>query len=306
MEFIDKIYIISLDRHKNRRESIKLDLNTAGVDDSKIEWVTAVDGNDLDINECLESNIISDTFIDPTGQLTMGIYGCSLSHQSVYKKFLETPSEIENCLILEDDATVSHTLLRMLLPNSFGYTKFIEEMDTFDWDVISLGSQLKQTEYTPTKSYVLKKAVQYPINYAAHSYIVNKNGAKKLIDSNTPIKFAADVNIHCSDINLYTTPTSYFLQKQGEYPKWLNLDLENKFKMGVMYYNNDWDLDEVVSATTIGDYNPEELLNGYRGVRISNKIETMNINWKPFTAPNGDTINGWANINLKTNKGNKL
>lgn len=301
MDCIDKIYIISLDRHKNRREYIKLDLITAGFDESKIEWITAIDGNELNIDECLENNTISDTFIDPNGGLTMGIYGCALSHKLVYKKFLETPSEIKNCLILEDDASVSHTLLRFLLPNSFGYKKFIEEMDTFDWDVISMGTQTKEIEYEPTKSYVLKKMVQYPLNYAAHSYIVNKNGARKLIDSNTPIKFAADVNIHCSDVNLYCTPSSYFLQQQGEYPKWLNLDLENKFKLGVMYSKNGWELDEVISATTIGDYKPEELSKGFKGIRISNKIKINNVNWKPFTAPNGDNIEGWANINLKTN-----
>ena len=219
--------------------------------------------------------IISDTFIDPNGGLTMGVYGCALSHQLVYKKFLETPSEIKNCLILEDDSSVSHTLLRFLLPNSFGYKKFIEEMDEFDWDVISLGTQTKQTEFEETKSYVLKKSVQYPLNYAAHSYIVNKKGARKLIDSNTPIKFIFDVNIHCGVVNLYCTPSSYFIQKQimESTLKWLNLDLENKFKLGVMYNNNGWDLDEVVSATTIGDYKAEELLTGYKGVRISNKIE---------------------------------
>ena len=157
MDCIDKIYIISLDRHKNRRKLIKLDLITAGFDESKIEWITAIDGNELDVSECLENNTISDTFIDPNGGLTMGIYGCALSHQLVYKKFLETPSEIKNCLILEDDSSVSHTLLRFLLPNSFGYKKFIEEMDEFDWDVISLGTQTKQTEFEETKSYVLKE-----------------------------------------------------------------------------------------------------------------------------------------------------
>ena len=53
MDCIDKIYIISLDRHKNRREYIKLDLITAGFDESKIEWITAIDGNELDVSECL-------------------------------------------------------------------------------------------------------------------------------------------------------------------------------------------------------------------------------------------------------------
>lgn len=301
MNWVDKIYIISLERHENRRKSILLDLVTAGFDESKIEWISAIDGNELDIHECITNNIISNTFLDPYGNLTKGIYGCALSHQLVYKKFLETSSDIQNCLILEDDASVAHTFLRVLLPNSLAYKKFLEEKDKFDWDVILMGGQEKRMEYENTNSYVLKTTKRYPINYAAHSYIITKKGAEKLIDSNTPIRFAADVNIHCSTANLYSTPSSYFLQKHGDFDKWMSLMLEQRFRLNILDTKTGWDMREIISTTSFGDYSINEVNEtSYKTAQISNKIEIDSINWNSFITPNGDEVNGWTNIHLKT------
>lgn len=300
MNWIDKIYIISLEKHQNRREFITMDLDSAGFDMSKVEWITAVNGNELDINECLTNGTISDTFLDPNGILTKGIYGCALSHQLVYKKFLETPADIQNCLILEDDASVAHTLFRVMRTNSFGYEKFLEEKDTFDWDVILMGGQEKRMEYEDTDSYILKTTKRYPLNYAAHSYMITKKGAEKLIDSNTPIRFAADVNIHCSTVNLFSTPSSYFLQKQGDFDKWMAAFLEQKFTHYILNTKVGWDMGEVISNTTFGDYIEDENIEpSYKTAQISDKIEINSLDWKPFTAPNNDVIEGWSNIHLK-------
>jgi GR25 family glycosyltransferase involved in LPS biosynthesis len=281
---------------------LQADLITAGFDESKIEWVTAIDGNELDITECLDNGIISDTFTDPYGNLSKGVYGCALSHQLVYKKFLETSSEIKNCLVLEDDACVSHTLLRLVLPNSIGYKKLIEEMNTFDWDVILMGGQKKQLEYEKTDSYVLKNPKKYPSEFAAHSYLITKKGAKALIKSNESVRFAADVNLHCSDVNLYCVPSSYFNQKLGDFPKWIVREIHDRVRGRVLFASDGQSLDESVSATTFGDYSEEELRGKpYKNAIISNKLEIISMDWKPFTAPNGDEIEGWGNIHLKTN-----
>jgi GR25 family glycosyltransferase involved in LPS biosynthesis len=300
MEWIDKIYIISLEKHKNRRESIMLDLSSAGFNMKKVEVITAVDGNNLDISECLDSGKISDTFIDPYGNLTKSIYGCALSHLAAYRKLLDSSSDIQNCLILEDDATLSHTLLRVLLPNSFSYKKLLEEKESIDWDVILLGGQEKQMEYEHTNSYVLKTTKRYPINYAAHSYIITRKGAELLIRSNTPIRFAADVNIHCSSANLYSTPSSYFLQKNGNFDKWMAVLLEQSFRFNILDRKAGWDSEEIRSTTTFGDYSIDCITGiPYKSAQISNKIDIEGINWESFIAPNGDKVNGWANIRLK-------
>ena len=301
MDWIDKIYIISLDKHNNRKKHIFADLETAGFDTTKIEWIDAVDGNKLNIDELIDSGEISPTFKDPYGFLTKSIYGCALSHQKAYKTFLNSNDDVKTALILEDDASVTHTLLRLLLTQSIAYQKFMEEKDTFDWDVIVMGGQFGKQDYVDTDSLILKKMTRYPINYAAHSYVVTKNGARKLIESNKSIQFAADVNIHCSDTNLYCTPVSYFNQKMGNMNKSLLLELDLRFRNDVLYKQENWDIEEVVSSTTYGDYKldtKDEITT--LTSRVSKKIAIESIDWKPFTTPNGDVVEDWANIHLKT------
>ena len=301
MNWIDKIYIISLERHNNRRNQIFADLHSAGFDVSKIEWIHAVDGSKLDVIKSINDGVISDTFIDPQGMLTKSVYGCALSHQKAYKQFLETAEHIKTALILEDDASVTHTLLRMCLTKETGYNKLIEEKDSFDWDVIVMGGQYKTIEHLDTNSFVLKEMKRYPVSYAAHSYVINKGGAKKLIESNSPIQFAADVNLHLSDVKLYCTPISYFSQKIGSMDKWTLVQLQSKFKYDVLYTQENWETDEIISSTSYGDYG-STINDGdvFITVGITKEMSSNinNIDFKPFKAPNGDEIDGWVNIHL--------
>lgn len=304
MKWVDKIYIISLERHEERRNTIFSDLKSVGFDTSKIEWVKAIDGNDLDIPRLVKDGVISDTFKDPSGLLTKGIYGCALSHRLIYENVLNSPN-INTALILEDDAALTHTALRTLLPNSNAYIQFEKEKDEIDWEVIMLGFASKRTDYVKIKSHVLKPMIRYPQGYAAHAYIINKGGAKKLIESNQSIQYAADVNIHCSDVNLYCTPISYFSQKNGEFDRWTISELSFNYNKYVLYNKSDGTID-YQSSTTFGDFteikNRDEYgvpRNTFMLANVSKKIDVEYIDWKPFTAPNGDVIGDWTNIHLK-------
>jgi len=303
MHWIDKIYIISLERHNNRKKQIFADLHSAGFDVSKIEWIHAVDGSKLDVIKSVNDGVISDTFRDPQGMLTKSVYGCALSHQKAYKKFLETSDKVKTALILEDDASVTHTLLRLSLTKQVAYKKLIEEKDSFDWEVIVMGGQYKTIEHLDTDSYVLKKMKRYPVSYAAHSYVINKDGAKKLIKSNSPIQFAADVNLHLSDVNLYCTPVSYFSQKVGGMDKWTLVQLQSKFKYDVLYNQENWETNEIISSTSYGDYgstiNDEDVFITV-GITKELSSDIDIIDFKPFTSPNGDLIENWVTIHLKT------
>lgn len=305
MKWIDKIYIISLDRHETRRNKVFADLRSAGFDVSKIEWIKAIDGNDLNIPQLVNNKVINPTFKDPSGLLTKGIYGCALSHQAAYKTFLSTPSNIKTALILEDDAELTHTALRTLLPNSNAYQKFEEEANEFDWEVIMMGFASRRTDYVKMKSHVLKPMLRYPEGYAAHAYLINKSGANKLVKSNQPIEFAADVNIHCSDVKLYCTPISYFSQKNGQFDRWTISELGFNFNKYVLYGDSDGTID-FQSSTTFGDYVEIKDRSGYGAphktfslANISKKVEVKSVDWESFAAPNGDVIEQWAQIHLK-------
>lgn len=311
MKWVDRIYIISLERHETRRNTLFADLRTAGFDTSKVQWIKAIDGNTLPMDILLKNGTIHPIFKDPNGLLTKAIYGCAISHQLVYRDFLSTDN-IETALILEDDASLTHTGLRTLLPQSDAYQKFEEEKNTFDWDVIFVGGASKIMPYHGIQSYVMKPMVRYPEGFAAHSYIINKSGAEKLIKSNQSIQFAADVNIHCSGAKIYCTPISYFSQKVGELDRWTTTELHQTYVSNVLNKHNGGGNDNL-SSTTYGDVLGEisktdytaEKGKSFKSLHVSRKVDVDYVDWKPFIAPNGDEINGWTNIHLQI-KNNEL
>ena len=147
MKFVDRVYIISMHKHGIRRQNLYNDLLSAGFSNDKIEWVQAIDGNELDIDELLDENKISHKFIDPNGALTKSIYGCALSHQLAYEKFLKTDDTIKTALILEDDAALTHTALRSLISGSGkGYDMLVDDVETINWGVIQVGSWSQKIE----------------------------------------------------------------------------------------------------------------------------------------------------------------
>jgi len=301
MEFVDKIYIISLEKHSIRKEIITADLDSAGFDSSKIEWINAIDGNTIDIGKSIEDKKIDTTFKDPSGVLTKSIYGCAMSHNMVYKKFLELPDD-KIALVLEDDASVTHTLLRLLLTKSFGYTTLMKEIDEVNWDVLLMGGQEQRIEISPSSKFTIKPAKKYPRTFAAHSYLITKTGAEKLLESNECIQFAADVNIYCSDVRLYCTPISYFTQKVGTFEKYTLTRLDKEFGMFLMVHDGNLALgEEIISSTTYGDFSFEETdnISLYRTTSLSMKLDVDSVNWDSFIAPNGDEVENWANIKLK-------
>ena len=306
MKWVDRIYIISLERHANRRKRLYADLRSAGFDTSKIELINAVNGNDLDIDKLINEGAISDTFVDPNGLLTKSIYGCAISHQIAYGRIMNS-DDVETALILEDDAALTHTGLRTLIPNSNAYQKLLEESDKFDWDVIFVGGASRIMPYHNIDSHVLKPMVRYPKGYAAHSYIVNKMGVMKLMDSNRSIKFAADVNIHCSGAKIYCTPISYFSQKVASLDRWTISEMHQNYVSNVLNVDNDEGNDNL-SSTTYGDVFNQIDVDDYTGgkgnsfntAHISKQILVNSIDWNSTSLPNGDIVEGWTNIHLKT------
>lgn len=300
MEFVDKIYIISLETHVLRKQIITADLDSAGFDMDKVEWIDAIDGTQLDINQCIKDDKINPTFRDPHGILTKSIYGCSMSHNTVYERFLKTSDDYKTALVLEDDASITHTLLRLLLTKSFGYKMFRDELKTVDWDVLMLGGQEKVMEYEESSNSILKPVRRYPQTYAGHSYMINKNGAEKLLENNQKIQYAADVNLYTSNVNLYCTPTNYFEQKTGALSKITISNLYLMFGQSLIDYNDvNW---ENRSTTTIGDYiNDEDSSFGMniKQLGVSKKVKIKSVDWDSFITSYGDEINDWANIHLK-------
>jgi GR25 family glycosyltransferase involved in LPS biosynthesis len=301
MKFVDRVYIISMHKNGIRRQNLYNDLLSAGFGNDKIEWVHAIDGSQLDIDELLDENKVSFKFIDPNGALTKSIYGCALSHQLAYEKFLKTDDTIKTALILEDDAALTHTALRNLISGSRGYGMLVDDVEKINWGVIQVGSWSQKIEGKECcDAFVLNHMERYPSGYAAHSYIINKPSAQKLIDNNKPIQYAADVNIHCSDIELYSTPISHFGQKTGDYFRWDTAKMTLQFEEHILFEMEKHG-NEFLSHTTHGDdYYTEDGCRNIKTASITSEFDIEKITFEPFMNSYGDVIKNWATIYLRT------
>jgi glycosyl transferase family 25 len=131
--------------------------------------------------------------------------GCALSHIKIYKKFINTNSEL--AFILEDDAIFLEDFgnkIKNLIIKNFKYKK-----------QIMLLSELK--EFYPkaidtTDGYEI---VNVTNAFFTHGYIINKEAAKAIISFNFPVKTVADnfvfFNIYCG---VKITGLNPFLLKQ--------------------------------------------------------------------------------------------
>ena len=202
-------------------------------------------------------------------------------------------------MILEDDAGITNVGLRTLMGDSKGYKMLVDDVENIDWGIIMVGHIDKDIEGTQCdEALVLKHMNRYPIGYAAHSYIINKESAQKLIDNNSPIKFAADVNLHCSDVEIYSTPVSHFGQKTGRYFRWETQRMMLQHEEYILYELQDFG-NEYFSSTTFGDNFTEGTLRYLKTASISSKIDVEKVTYEPFTNSYGDLIENWGTIYLK-------
>ena len=86
MKYFNKIYIINLAHHKERREAVAAELESVGW--WNYEFIDAVSGADLpSTTELVRSGQVSNVFRDANGILTKNILACSMSHKKAYNKF---------------------------------------------------------------------------------------------------------------------------------------------------------------------------------------------------------------------------
>jgi glycosyl transferase family 25 len=110
--------------------------------------------------------------------------GCTLSHVALWKKLLETP-EHDKFLIFEDDVLVNTDKNKI--------DEYVQNLDKVEWDVAYLGYidalGLRPGTCEEIDGSVCKAS---KIVYGTHAYLINKAGAKKLLDKVFPIVVQLD------------------------------------------------------------------------------------------------------------------
>ena len=176
-----KVYIINLKQSRERKDSILKEIDRQNI--KNFEIIEAVDGNKLKKEELNHFIFKNKKNYNPwSPKLTYSQIGCALSHIKIYKEFVN--SNYKYALILEDDAIFLDNFTTNL-------QKFILENLKFKKQILLL-SELKEFLKTPIDATEKYKVVRVTNAFFTHSYFINKEAARSLIEFNYPIKTWAD------------------------------------------------------------------------------------------------------------------
>lgn len=176
-----KFYIINLKQSNERKKNIINELNKQNITNFQI--IDAIDGNKLSEEELETFTFGNKKNFNTWGpKLTPSQIGCALSHIKIYKKFLK--SNYEFAFILEDDAIFLRkfdTELKNFIIKNLKYKK-----------QIMLLSELKEFLTKPLDNNQNYEIVNVTNAFYTHSYLINKEAAKSIINFNYPLKTVAD------------------------------------------------------------------------------------------------------------------
>jgi GR25 family glycosyltransferase involved in LPS biosynthesis len=162
------IYYINLKNRISRNEKmVKLLEENFNIEYERIE---AINGNDLNISNLIEENVVGNNHYN----LRRGVIGCSLSHISSWKKFLN--SSYEYGIFFEDDIDINKKYFNDVFDKVINFIPNI----IFDWCYLSFNSlgNLKAYEGCEINDYLY---IPNELSYGCQAYILSKTGVSKLI-----------------------------------------------------------------------------------------------------------------------------
>ena len=198
---INNIWIINLDKSEDRMEKIKNNFDSLGVNYNRF---SAIYGKNLS-EEYINNNVSS---VCQTLFCNYGVIGCALSHKFLWKQLLD--SEVNAYIIFEDDIQINKKTIEIINKLEPYLEKF--NIDYLNLNCLNFGCSISNIEFTIDEYNFGKPIMPFQTN----SYIITKNGAKKLLKYLDKIYYHIDFEILYlklfKDLNYYTS-----------YPPLLNL-----------------------------------------------------------------------------------
>lgn len=205
--FIFNAFMINMDKDKERNENFYKNYLNSDLSKIKIDRFPAIVGKNEDPKMWLTHESAKELrLIEKNGyrthhhSVTRGAIGCFLSHYTLAKKLLKETT-VDAYLIFEDDTA--------LLP--FTYNKIQESLKHLpnDWDYVMFYTiravGRKENEFfNKLKSF-----------WGMNCYLINKSGAKKLIDEVEKNKIDGQIDCYLSKmiqqnkLNIYASKTHF-------------------------------------------------------------------------------------------------
>jgi len=219
--YYDKIYLVIIERNIPER----LDKINESLKGLNFELFKGVDGrliSDVELNQIYDFEK-SMFYMDKVSQfrydksdkngLCVGNIGCSKSHLNIYKDMIQ--NDYKRILVLEDDARFNFGTINQI-------PEILKQMpldtDLFYWgyrwyDCESILSRVKRKYLIPIKQllsgknvqkYISENRIKYPTKQTkqiwnagyhagTHAYAITQDTAKKIIQLNDPVIYAADM-----------------------------------------------------------------------------------------------------------------
>jgi len=181
----DKIYVINLKRRMDRRMDI-----VKAFPHLDFTFIEAIDGQNLDFKDLINTNKLNSYFLDPHGMISMGVFACALSHKKAWDQAIS--DGVENALFFEDDVFSPFLLQEDNGNFTPQYKDILDDINNLEWDIIHLGKKrLNTVGISASKHFTFPR---FNHSYeGAHAYAVKKDMLKTISNNYLPVKFAADV-----------------------------------------------------------------------------------------------------------------
>jgi len=186
------IWVVNLARSPERRRFMQEQFASL---DLSYRIINATDGKQLSREE-LQKYSKTHALKVKRRELSTGEIGCALTHAKIYRQMLD--ENLEEVLILEDDIVLTRDLLHVLLQRR----KFPPE-----WEAVNFANTWAKA--IPLGEPVCKdyRVCRFRgIANRTSAYLLNRQGAKKLIEHVYPIRLPADDFVgftHITGLHLY-------------------------------------------------------------------------------------------------------
>jgi len=182
----NKLFVINLERRKDRYEHMMNHFKKFNIDDNKINWFKAFDGTYLNNNskrylhykelflKQIESNKKKNKPYNYNyfPSFTNGELGCFMSHLILWKKMID--KDIENAIIFEDDCLFHESFLPTM-------NKVLTEdiKNIHDFPIIWIGGKMVDNYSNHMNEKITENiSIKFePHPYCTYSYILSKKGA---------------------------------------------------------------------------------------------------------------------------------
>ena len=203
-----KSYIINLEKEKEKYNLCLKNLTKINIKPERFNAIYVENENDEEIKKITYPSV---QYTIKNGRSThnnigsKGAIGCYLSHTILWQMLLNSDEEM--FLIFEDDVDIN------INNNNFTnkINKTINLINKNDWDIIYLCYFTFNLQHNNKSYFKINNLI-----YGTHSYIINKKGARKLLELSLPIvdqidSYMAYMAIN-RNVNSYATTELFFIQ----------------------------------------------------------------------------------------------